>query len=112
MVETHSDHLVRRLRGLISRASAGSEAEIWLKDNVAILEVEQDEAGRSTVIPSRLNPDGNLADHWPQDFMDESADEESAIFYASIEKGEAAKVGRARHDVGLEPEVQPLETET
>src|SRR5690606_4559885 len=45
IVETHSDHFVRRLRGLMARAAAGSELEQWLRENVSIIEVEQDQEG-------------------------------------------------------------------
>lgn len=86
LVETHSDHLVRRLRGLVARAGAGSALESWLLDNVLILEVEQDSCGRSTVHPSRLTADGSLGEHWPADFMDEAAVEDSVIYYAGLEK--------------------------
>jgi len=90
IVETHSDHLVRRLRGLVARAGAGSELEQWLLENVAILSVEQDEAGESRVTTSKLTPTGGVGESWPSDFMDESTDEESAIYYANLNKQDSA----------------------
>jgi predicted ATPase len=89
LVETHSDHLVRRLRGLVARAGRGSELEAWLLANVVVLSVEQDASGRSTVTTSRLTAEGGFGESWPADFMDEATDEESAIYYAKLDKAEA-----------------------
>ena len=86
IIETHSDHLVRRLRGLIARAGSGSELERWLLRNVVILEVEQDAQGRATVTSTRLTAAGGIGDHWPADFMDEASEEDSAIYYAALDK--------------------------
>jgi len=86
MVETHSDHLVRRLRGLTARAGKGSELERWLLENVMVLSVQQDAQGRSTVTSSRLTAEGGVSEVWPADFMDEATDEESAIYYAKLDK--------------------------
>lgn len=93
IVETHSDHLVRRLRGLVARAGTGSELEQWLLQNVVVLSVEQDAEGRSQVTSSRLTAEGGVAQVWPADFMDESSDEESSIYYAGLNK-----TGRAPGD--------------
>lgn len=88
IIETHSDHLVRRLRGLAARAKSGSELETWLRENVAVLSVEQDRDGFSTVTSSRLTAEGGVTEIWPADFMDEAPDEESAIYYAKLDKTE------------------------
>jgi len=85
IVETHSDHFVRRLRGLAARARSGDELDLWLKENVSVLQVEQDAQGRSTVQASALTSEGGL-EHWPEDFMDEATNEERAIYDAAIEK--------------------------
>ncbi len=109
IVETHSDHLVRRLRGLMARAGAGSELERWLRDSVSIIEVEQRD-GRSTLVSSRLTPAGSIADHWPADFMDEASEEESAIYYAALDKPTAPRAAApsvdVTHDEGEEPELE------
>jgi predicted ATPase len=86
IVETHSDHLVRRLRGLVARAGKDSELERWLLESVVVLSVEQDAAGLSTVTSSHLTAEGGVGEVWPADFMDEATDEESAIYYAKLEK--------------------------
>lgn len=95
IVETHSDHLVRRLRGLVARAGAGSELERWLLENVVILEVEQGDDGRSTVTRTRLTAEGGIEDHWPADFMDEAGDEDSSIYYAALDKAEKLNPARS-----------------
>jgi len=86
LIETHSDHLVRRLRGLIARAAEGSELEQWLAENVVIAEIEQDDGGRSKVVTSRLTRDGGIEERWPADFMEEAPDEERAIYMAGLDK--------------------------
>lgn len=86
LVETHSDHLVRRLRGLVARAKPGSDLERWLLENVRVLKVEQVNS-RSVVTSSLLTAQGSLED-WPADFMDEATDEERAIYYAGMDKRE------------------------
>lgn len=106
IVETHSDHFVRRLRGLMARAAPGSELEQWLRDNVSVVEVEQDDDGRSRIHTARLASDGMLTEHWPADFMDEASDEESAIYYASLDKTPPVETSELNvvHDPGPEPE--------
>ena len=106
IVETHSDHLVRRLRGLVARAKPGSALESWLTSSVSMIEVDQDPDGRSSIMTSRLTPRGQLADHWPADFMDESTDEESRIYYASLDKAarEPDATSGVVHDEGPEPD--------
>ena len=105
LVETHSDHLVRRLRGLAARAGRGSELETWLLANVIVLSVEQDD-GRSTVTASRLTAEGGVGEIWPADFMDEATDEESAIYYAKLDKDESQEsiASQVEMIAGEEPE--------
>jgi predicted ATPase len=105
IVETHSDHLVRRLRGLVARAGQGSELEKWLLENVVVLSVEQDAEGRSSVTSSRLTADGSVGEVWPADFMDEATDEESAIYYAKLDKAETREAPRVELIDGEEPEL-------
>lgn len=106
-VETHSDHLVRRLRGLVARAEPNSSMERWLLENVVILEVEQDDQGRSHITESKLTREGGLAEHWPADFMDEASQEESDIYYAGLDKQEheAPSTPVIHHDEGEEPQI-------
>ena len=108
IVETHSDHFVRRLRGLIARAPQGSLLETWLRDNVSIVEVSQDSAGNSTLSASALTEQGDF-ERWPADFMDVATDEEREIYDAALDKSAAAPPGPTTasaivHDEGEEPE--------
>ena len=106
IVETHSDHLVRRLRGLVARTEPGSELETWLLTNVAIVEVEQDETLRSTLRSSPLTRDGGI-EHWPSGFMDEATNEERAIYIAALDKPQepaaAPPTVTVEHDPAQEP---------
>ena len=108
IVETHSDHFVRRLRGLIARAPKGSLLETWLRENVSIVEVSQDSEGNSTLSASALTEAGDF-ERWPADFMDVATDEEREIYDAALDKSAAtpsqpmAKSGIV-HDEGDEPE--------
>jgi predicted ATPase len=109
-IETHSDHLVRRLRGLVARANAGSELENWLLQNVKVLHVEQ-RGGESSIEVARLTSHGGL-ETWPSDFMDAASGEERLIYHASLDKPEQAEEAAVKpqeglpveHDVGEEPE--------
>lgn len=85
IVETHSDHLVRRLRRLIARTEPGSESERWLLENVNIVEVDQSAEGVTYLHQATLTREGWI-EKWPADFMDEAADEERAIHFAGLEK--------------------------
>ena len=111
LIETHSDHLVRRLRGLVARAKPCSALETWLLDNVRVLHVEQQSDGRSFVKSEQLTPQGSL-EEWPADFMDEATDEERAIYDASLDKPAAPPCSppeafEVEHDVGEEPDGEP-----
>lgn len=106
-VETHSDHLVRRLRRLAAQAGAGSALESWLIENVLVVEVEQDAEGRSTTTHSRLTPGGGMGEHWPADFMDEATAEDDAIHFAGLTKQPPPSPRPlVLHDAGDEPEVE------
>jgi hypothetical protein len=89
LIETHSDHLVRRLRGLVARTEPGSESERWLLENVNIVEVDQGPDGATRLRQAKLTREGSI-EQWPADFMDESADEERAIYFAAMEKSPPA----------------------
>jgi predicted ATPase len=105
IVETHSDHLVRRLRGLAARAKIGSELESWLLNNVSIVMVEQVD-GRSSIQSSHLTKDGGVENKWPSDFMDEATDEESAIYYAKLDKNAQPSASQVEFKEGNEPEFE------
>ncbi len=85
LVETHSDHFVRRLRGLVARTKPDSPLEKYLLKNVVILSIEQNADGSSSVKSTKLTREGSL-DTWPADFMDEATDEERSIHFAGLDK--------------------------
>ena len=89
IVETHSDHLVRRLRGLVARAEPGSATEKWLLENINIVAVEQTPTGVTYLHQAQLTREGSI-EQWPADFMDESSEEERAIYFAAMEKSPPA----------------------
>lgn len=105
IAETHSDHLVRRLRGLAARAEVGSELESWLLQNVSIVMVDQVD-GRSSIQTSHLTKEGGVANKWPTDFMDEATDEESAIYYAKLDKADKTLTSSIKFIEGDEPEIE------
>ena len=88
IVETHSDHLVRRLRGLVARTKPGSPLEKWLTESIVIGETEQAQNGHSSLSCSRLTSMGKITERWPADFMDEAANEEREIYYAGLDKSD------------------------
>jgi hypothetical protein len=106
IVETHSDHMVRRLRRLMARAPQGSPLETWLRENVAIVEVSQAKDGSSSLVSSALTTRGDF-ERWPADFMDVATDEEREIYDAALDKPEAAPAREEPsaivHDEGEEP---------
>lgn len=84
IVETHSDHLVRKLRALVAGATRESLSEQWLLTNVRLVHVAQVN-GTSTLTTTKLTKDGNI-EIWPADFMDESTEAEQEIYLASMGK--------------------------
>lgn len=109
IVETHSDHLVRKLRSLVAKAPVDSPMERWLLNNVRVTTVDQT-SGISTLTSSALTKDGGL-ENWPTDFMDESTDVEQEIYFASLEKAPVeplqAPTDFVHHDSGA-----PLESDS
>lgn len=86
IVETHSDHMVRRLRKLLAQAKPGSEIENWLSTNIRIVSVEQID-GKTSIESGLINRDGSV-EVWPADFMDAAVNAEQEIYYAALDKEE------------------------
>lgn len=107
IVETHSDHFVRRLRGLVARAPVGSDLERWLRENVSVVEVTRGSDGASTLRATALDERGGF-EQWPADFMDAATDEEREIYDAALDKPPPVLAHEitagAQHDDGIEPE--------
>ena len=79
IVETHSDHLVSRLRRRIAEDNGGD-----LRGFVDLIYVWREE-GRSTYRSVGVNDYGGI-DDWPPGFFDQTATEAQAILRAGIEK--------------------------
>lgn len=86
IVETHSDHLVRKLRSLVATSPIDSPMEKWLLENVRLISVEQ-KGGVSNLTSTALTKEGGL-ENWPSDFMDESSEVEQEIYFASMDKSQ------------------------
>lgn len=85
IVETHSDHLVRRLRSLVARAASAGSSESWLLDNVRLVHVEQGQNHVTVTHDATFTATGWI-EEWPTEFMDEASDEEQSIYLAGIKK--------------------------
>jgi hypothetical protein len=97
IVETHSDHLIRRFRGLIAR-TVNSDDENTLSNLINIINFEYQPTGTifNQIALDRYGKfiksnDRNISDEdrqifWPEGFMDESSVEEQAIFTAWTQK--------------------------
>jgi energy-coupling factor transporter ATP-binding protein EcfA2 len=87
LVETHSEHLVLRLRRRIAEGKVKP-------DQVAILFVEK-QAGESKVRRLDLNTRGHFSD-WPKDFFDDAYQEAMALATAASRKGYGSGVRRTQ----------------
>ena len=79
IVETHSDHLVTRLRRRIAESDS-NEPLLAVK----LIFVERTR-GRTTFSPVEVTPFGTLP-HWPAGFFDQSSSESKEIVRAGVEK--------------------------
>lgn len=68
LVETHSEHLMLRIQRRIREGTLSPE-------DVSVLYVDQNSAGRTDVKRLRLDQDGDFIDEWPQGFFDERLEE-------------------------------------
>lgn len=83
LIETHSDHLINRLRRLVAE-----DASNTLQDLVSILFVHPPEAGHGARIDTlRVNEFG-LIDNWPPNFLAETMLDAKAIIEAGLRKHE------------------------
>jgi predicted ATPase len=82
-VETHSEHIVSRLRRRIAAAPDDS-----LVSTVEILFAEKDERGDTHFRPVRTNEYGGI-EEWPKGFFDQTASEAQEILRAAVKKRRA-----------------------
>jgi len=81
IVETHSDHLINRLRRRIVEDQSNK-----IKDMISILFIHppEEEQG-ATIEPLSIDRYG-IIENWPPDFLPEAADEAEIIFREGLEK--------------------------
>lgn len=90
LIETHSDHLINRLRRVVAE-----DLSDQLSDLVNIVFVEPPANGEgATLSPLRVNEEG-LIENWPEDFLAETASDARAIVKAGIRKRRMAKQKQA-----------------
>lgn len=68
IAETHSEHLALRIQRRVREGKANPE-------QIAMLYVDRDEKGKTTVTHLRLSDDGEFIDAWPRGFFDERFEE-------------------------------------
>ena len=99
VVETHSEHLVNRLRRHIAE---GTEVE---KEAIGILFAQQTD-GITQYHAAEINDIGGIV-NWPQGFLDLGANEAKELLYAAkakLEKLEAAAMPNLSNDADGEVE--------
>ena len=80
MFETHSEHLVNRLRLRVAADETRCTA-----DAVRLLFAEQ-EHGETVYQVSDINDVGGLSSEWPKGFLDVAADESTRLLQQSLAK--------------------------
>ena len=81
IVETHSEHLVNRLRRRVAEADSDDIGEL-----VRIVFAERDDNGHTSFRPSDINPLGGLSEDWPDGFLDVGARDAQKLLQAGLAK--------------------------
>ena len=81
IVETHSEHLVNRLRRRVAEAESDNTGEL-----VRIVFAERDANGHTSFRPSDINPLGGLSEGWPDGFLDIGARDAQKLLQAGLAK--------------------------
>lgn len=81
LVETHSEHLIRKIQVLIADPDVPIES-----DQIAFYYVEKDEKGNSYVKKMEINKNGQFEEAWPSGFFDKSYDLASELLFANGKK--------------------------
>ena len=81
IVETHSEHLVNRLRRRVAEAENSDIGEL-----VRIVFAERDDNGHTFFRPSDINPLGGLSEDWPDGFLDLGARDAQKLLQAGLAK--------------------------
>ena len=80
IVETHSEHLVNRLRLHVAQDETNAT-----RDLVQLLFAEQ-ENGVTSYRASQINPLGGLSEDWPRGFLDVGADEAGQLLRQTVQR--------------------------
>lgn len=78
MIETHSEHLVNRLRLHVAQDETTATSDL-----VQLLFAEQ-ENGLTSYRTSQINPLGGLSQDWPRGFLDVGSDEAGQLFRQTV----------------------------
>ena len=78
MIETHSEHLVNRLRLHVAQDETSAT-----RDLVQLLFAEQ-ENGVTSYRTSQINPLGGLSADWPRGFLDVGSDEAGQLLRQTV----------------------------
>ena len=78
MIETHSEHLVNRLRLHVAQDETTATSDL-----VQLLFAEQ-ENGVTSYRTSQINPLGGLSQDWPRGFLDVGSDEAGQLFRQTV----------------------------
>jgi len=88
MIETHSEHLVNRLRRHVAEDQSGGNRE-----TVRLLFAEQDH-GITSYRYSDINELGGLAEDWPKGFLDVASEEAGELLRLNLRRRSASESGR------------------
>lgn len=88
IVESHSEHFLRRLQRRVA------EAEMVAHDEVALYTCDVDE-GHSTIQELKVDEYGNIA-NWPRDFFGDEMGDLAAMTLAGLKRQEAREADRGR----------------
>ena len=80
IVETHSEHIVNRIRRRVV------ETPKQLNDTIMLQFAETDAEHNTVYRPSAINPDGTLSDDWPEGFFEVASDEATELLKALIQQ--------------------------
>ena len=88
ILETHSEHLVNRLRRHVAEDQSGENRE-----TVRLLFAEQDH-GVTSYRYSDINELGGLAEDWPKGFLDVASEEAGELLRLNLRRRSASESGR------------------
>lgn len=81
IVETHSEHLVNRLRRRVAEDDSNDVGEL-----ARIVFAERNAEGHTVFRPSDINPLGGLSEDWPDGFLDLGARDAQKLLQAGLAK--------------------------